>query len=580
MNFPIPLMFFRILLPTLFLSTAVLAEPVIRSAGVLANSGASGQDLVRLGSGGRAHPGGPPLRGIVVDDSGFLWAFAGPQQVNRYSADGRMIASLKLPTAPKAEAGAQTLAIAGNRLVLLRNGQIWTRPADAPDSEDFSPTGIEAKAMALTALGTRLAFISTEGKIAVLDVPTGGVESLQQLPEDIRKESITLLPDGRFLVDGVLFINPDGSTSQIKLSSPVSQWLNGALYSFRWHTTVDRFNAEGGPNPGVVLGGSSGSFIGSLPQDGEIHLPAGLAHLGGQRYAVVGNLGIIHLLDWSESSQSFSPVRRIGAAHKASGLAVDGQGRVWWNVGYWEWSDPPAALPRNAVHMTDLDGWQVAMLDSGAMCALTAQGKDATLLSNTFHATAKRRNNKISEVAKSLPTAPTGAIATSNPGEVLFVDAAGKGCALLVNSDGTFRSDAGPIELKTSSAHPAITSLGITPGGDLLAAEGNAVVRFTREGGTFTEAERFTSSGDSGESLGPGIYLATQGSNLWISDPANNRVIHVHMKDGEFSRPTAFAGDPEVGTLDTPTRIATSGSKAVVYDQGNQRLVRLEVVNP
>jgi hypothetical protein len=581
----------RLLLFIFLTAGSAFAQTGIRSAGVLANSGYAGDTLVRFGPGLRADSLGLPatarnqLRGLGVDSSGFLWAFAGPSQINRYSADGRLISSHPL-TQGKKNSTFQILTVAGDTLYLVRDEKLWSRPTAAPPSEDFLPLGIAARSISLNAIDGKVGLVAPDGGIAILDLATKQSTPRGSLPKGAG-QSITLLPDGSLVLDSKVLLPPTGPDRAINLSGTPSQWVNGALYSYRWHNTIERYNADAKPDPGVVLGGSSGSFIGSLPLDGEMNLPTGLAHLGDQRYAVVSSLGVIHLLEWNAAGKKFQVTRRIGAAHRASGLALDRLGRVWWNTGYWNWADNPAQPPHNTMHMTQNDGWQVAMLDSDAMCALTIERRqrdEPLLLSNTFDASRNRRTRLEGLTAilpASLTANLTGATSLGKSGEVLFTDAAGQAALLDIRPDGQFKKVIGPATLKLTSAKPSLTSLGLTPAGDLLAADGNAIVRFQRKGNTFTEVERLQNWGATpDQSFGDGLFLAADGPHLWVSDPTHNRVLLIALTPAGFGQPVLFSGDDSIGSLDRPGRIAARGTRAVVFDQGNQRLVKLEAAGP
>ena len=85
----------------------------------------------------------------------------------------------------------------------------------------------------------------------------------------------------------------------------------------------------------------------------------------------------------------------------------------------------------------------------------------------------------------------------------------------------------------------------------------------------------------SGDSLGPVLHLAWSGSHLWISDTDHHRVLVVDASGrmlAEFGQ-NNHAGDG-LEQLNTPTVLAAQGTRAAVYDTGNQRIVRVQFQTP
>ena len=81
--------------------------------------------------------------------------------------------------------------------------------------------------------------------------------------------------------------------------------------------------------------------------------------------------------------------------------------------------------------------------------------------------------------------------------------------------------------------------------------------------------------------FGGPIWLAADAGRLWVSDAARHRVICFDLASGRelasFGRPDA-AGD-DLGGLHAPSTIAARGPRAVVFDGGNQRLIKLRIMN-
>ena len=545
----------RFLLLAWLVPVSAFARVSIRSAGILGNSGESGGTLVRYVN---TESGRPQIFGLGVDQSGYLWAFGGSGAVNQYSADGRLLATF--PLSKKGQRGRQMLAVVGDRVVLLGDEKLWSLPTSAPTGTAPTVLPIAAKVMSLSAVDGQLAVISPTGDISILAVATNKEVKRGTLPPNARGNSIVLLPDSSLIIDGAIKLTGEGTSVPIKLPSANCQWVGNSIFCFAGHMTIQRVTADGTPDPGVVYGGSSGSFIGTLAKDGEVGDPAGLVQLGSDRYAAVG---------------------LTGAIHRTSGLGVDRQGRVWWNCGYWNWSDGPSDAPHNTTEMTEGEGWQMSFLASDAMTGLGFRNNKPALYYGLIDSPDHNRCDKLDPSVK-FPVKLTGSAVLGAAGaeDVVMVDSTGQGISFTAKANGQLKAMGGPVILKLSKPSSTITSLGVTPTGELLAAHGNAVVRLRREGNDFVETARLESWGPAAQDrFGKEIYLCLAGSHLWVSDTANNRVLHFALGAGELPVPAIFPGDPAFGNLDQPQRISASGERAVVVDRGNQRLVKLELTS-
>jgi hypothetical protein len=449
---------------------------------------------------------------------------------------------------------------------------------------------IEATAISLNAFDGKVALIDPNANVKLLDVAGGELRTVTTLPSGMRKDAISLLPDGTIYIARSLRLNPDGSRDSVDLpgSSPYLQWAGDHLYSFAWHTTLQQFDAQGHPSPGVVYGGSSGSFIGILPKDGEIEHPSGIIHLGAQRYATTGKYGVIHILEWNAEKQAFHAVRRLGAIHRAAGLAIDNRGRIWWNTGYWNWTDRPTAVLNNTTWepRRDTDQWQVDILASGALSGLGADKGGPALIRNVVDSPTKigqggdsrYDSNGIASI-RGLPTKPTGAAVLGTPGkeELLVVDAQGRGARIRVDKNGNPLGLIGPVTLHLSSEKPDVTSLAHTDSGELFAADGGAIVRLAPTADGFTETARYTAASNENAPFGARIYIDGDGEQIWVSDTQKNRVLVLETKPNRLDKIANFQGTPETGPLNAPQRIAVTNGRAVLLDWENQRLLRLEL---
>ncbi|MBC2604314.1 NHL repeat-containing protein [Puniceicoccus vermicola] len=564
-------------------SALALPSVTISSHGILGNSGHSGQTQVRFGV-GEDRPQNS-LYGLGLDGEGFLWNFAGPFTINRYAQDGRMMATFHLPK--EMGTGPKSITVVDDRVIILANQQLWMLPIASASgaAPERIALDIKVEAISLSPVGRKLALIGDDRDLFVWDAHTGDVTHYLPLPlkydgQVVRGDTILLLPDGGLLVDGQLRVDPDGGLTMIEgMPTRFTQWVNGSVYSYTWHMSIHRLQADGTPHPGVVYGGKSGAFLGRLHEDGEVDMPSGLVHLGGARYAVTSDIGVIHLLLWDPQKRFFTATRRIGAIYRESGLGVDRQGRVWWNTGYWDWSDGPAHTLRNTTYTTEADGWQLVFNSSDAMSGLSYRRNAPILLLGPVDFDRERFDAGVSRY--SLPSHVTGAALLEQSGEetVAVVDAKGLGALLPINNIGGLRSAPRPFRLQLKIAAHSITSLAVTSDGSLFAADGDELIGLKREGDVFYETSRSDRwLGSGGDCFGAGIYIASDGQNLWVSDPVNQRIVLLEvLPDGNLSKLGVFSGDPMIGHLSEPRRIAASGGRAVVMDSGNQRLVKLQV---
>jgi hypothetical protein len=557
----------------LFAVPTLNVAATIESAGVLGNSGEQGAALVRYGLGTAAQPA--PGVGVAVDAAGTLWTRAGSGVLNRLSPDGRLLGQVSIPGGAGGWTNNDTLVSVGDRLVLKQGDRLHV----------LAPGGAVTT---LAAKATRLSFGSRDGWLAAADraqlflvqPATGATKPLATLPG----EAIWLEmgPDGAVypvvdwklhkLVEG----RPatDGWPRAIPGERP--QLVDGHWFGHAWHGTIRRFSAALEPAPGVVLGGASGSFIGHLDQNCEVMNGRGLARLRDGLYAVSGMGAVVHLLAWSPQRRQFDIVRRLGAAPAVGGLGLDRAGRVWWYCGSWEWDDAPDTPLRLQVNPPEVGVGQVVMLDDDRMVAAGWMwGKPAFYHGPLTGEVAAERIESGCTLAK----APQGAAAyrQGNQRVLLVIDAQGNGRAY--RFDGRYGGDLGPVELKLASPAKAWTSLA-TRGDTLLAAVDGQVAELAREGTGWRETRRWAAWGDAPDQrFGARVTLAADAGRLWVADTERHRVLCFTLADGRLLASFGATDQPgdSLDRLAVPTTLAAREGRAVVYDAGNQRLVKLVV---
>lgn len=536
--------------------------------GVLGNSGEAQASLVRFGL--------KPARGIGValDREGSLWDRGGAGVLNRYAPDGRLLASYRIPGS---EDQSDKIAMADGFVILKLGGRLYPLAVDAAPGTEVRPAG-EADAMSFGSHGGRVAVVRKK-QLELFDPRSGERKALGEIPgaSDVEIDaqgSVYVLKDGelRKYVDGGEV--RDGWPKKSPGERP--QLLGDAWFGHAWHGTVRRFTALLDPDPGVVLGGASGSFIGHLDQNSELSNGRGMARLGPGLYAVSGIGGVLHLLEWDATKRQMTIVRRIGALPSVRGLGLDRTGRVWCRGGVWRWEDGPDAPLERGVNIPEEMG-QAVLLPGDAMVAPAFMwGKPS------FYHGSLSKELKTHRVEKGCALTK-GAVGSAsylvkNRRVLLVVDASGKGTAFQIGEDGGYQADAGVVELRTATPAAEWTSLAMKDEQTLLAAADGAVIELSRDGEGWKEARRWSSWGAGpADKFGRRISIAADAGRLWVSDEERHRVVCFDLGTGKVSAMfgTADRAGADLASLDRPGVLAARDRRAVVFDSANQRLLKL-----
>lgn len=539
-----------------------LAAETLRCVGVLGNSGEQGDSLVRFA----AKPASG--MGVAFDTTGSLWDRAGDGRLNRYAADGRLLATYPLPGGGGSNDKDQITLSPGGLLMKIGK-QLYSLPVNAPPGT--APTTLPVEASRLSpshrdgwfaaARDGSVFLVNAAGETKPVASDTGDVSDIEIGPEG----NIHVSAEGK-----LRRVDESGAHDAGQSPGERAQWLAGAWFGSAWHGTLRRFDAQLLPDPGVVLGGASGSFIGYVPGNHELNDSRGLAQLRGNLFAASGSEGILHLLEWQPAARRFTILRRIGAVPACSALALDGSGRVWFHSGFWEWSDGPDTPLRHSVPPPQAPGFAGAVgLPGGNIVAPGIRwGKPALYYGRGDGPVSLSADIPLPEdaVACALTTAKDRAA-------LLVADASGAARLLLINSEGKYEGDGGAREL------PGISGLTSLAGhaGEILAAAGGKIVRFTAKDGKFRETERWDSW--TSARFGDSIHLAADAGRLWISDSTRHRVLCFDAATRKLL--ATFGKEDQAGSdlshLDHPTTISARGPQAVVFDSANQRLIKLEL---
>lgn len=556
------------------LAASPLRAEVIHCAGVLGNSGEQGAALVRFN-------GEKPMMGlgVVVDHSGGYWDRAGAGVLNRYAADGRLLASYRIP-GERPNCYSDAIALAGDKLMLCLDQELYTLPVDAPAGTAATALKISADQMSLS---------SHDGWVAAAKGPevflvNAAGEKKPVVKAENKMNSLEIGPDGTvyMMQEGKVYRAAADASGWLALTgaSPGDrmQFAGGFLYGASWHSTLRRFDTSWQPSPGVVLGGNSGSFIGHVDEQSEVVSPRGVAKAGPDLFAVSGRSGILHLLEWREQEKRLVPFRRIGSIPSCSTLALDREGRIWWLSGNWNWNDGPATPLHFGIPEPEIFALTVMNTDS-----VVGVGQLRDKPGVLFGKMEKEVRISRIESPSVLPKEGVAAVTTSEMNKrpvLLVLEKKGRVTAINISEIGDYRGDAAPVQFVTSTPVKEWTSLAATGRDTLVAAGDGFVIELAREGDNWKETRRWNSWGtDASRKFGGPIWLSADAGKLWVSDSARHRVV---CFDPASNRELAAfgacdtAGD-DLAKLNAPRVLAACGQRAVVSDSGNQRLMKLEI---
>jgi len=566
----------------------------IRCAGVLGNSGEQGKTLVRFDD-------TPALGlGAVSDETGSIWDRAGEHVLNRYARDGRLLASYRLPEGnPQDHSGFRDrMTRVGNLLVLMLNGKIFTLPTSAAPNSEPEAQNVSATLMSFNSLDGSILLGASGDKGANFTIsvynPSSHQTSLLMDAEVPGARDIAWTPDHGLLATADNKLHWYRGGKEVLEGWPRSspgdrlQTFDGYWFGAAGHGTLRRFNAEQEPDPGVVLGGGSGSFIGHVDCNTELENPRGMSKLTNDLFAVSGFKGILHLIQWDKDKAQFSIVRRIGAVPICESLGLNRQGQVLFYTGHWNWKDDPCTPLRECSGGPGFakgEIGQVVVLPNDTFVVPTHRYGMPTIMSGPFS-----WNVRLTDLFSEPPTAEEKAQPRFFKGSAVYVDsekrqvlltidAAGKGQSYRMNDlGGRTKPSATPVTLNTTSPAKEWTSLALKDKDTLLGAADGNVIQMTRYGDNWQETRRWKSwKSATPVSFGNRIYISADDGNLWVSDTEHHRVLCFDLATENLRASfgvTDKAGDT-LTLLNGPQVIAAREKRAVVFDSGNQRLIKL-----
>jgi|GEM_PF-378658 len=546
-----------LILILILLSNAVLPVRAgeLQFAGVLGNSGESDESLVTFA--------GDPAAGIgpVIDGAMTIWERGGTRQLNRYSLDGRLLAAFALPGSSDRN---DQMTLAADRLVMRLSKSVFVLPIDAASGTKPSRLPGDVDVLSAGAVGQRVAvYRRSDERLSWLDVVSGELSPIAEPGFGV--QSIFVDDDATVFVFGAGQVHAwrdgkrvDGFPQDFRGERP--QKIGRFWYSHSWHGTINRMNDRFEPDPGVVLGGASGSFIGYLPQSVDITNGRGLVHVRDDVFAISGMNGTVQLLRWNADELRFEVARRIGALHSLTGLAIDRVGNVWTPRGSLRWDDS-CEVPFTLGDKEPDNHAQPVVLDGRTLCVLKKHYSYTQLISGPFiDASGWSHFEQKGISGFNLPADVSGAavVAGQKGLTLIVVERSGKAFQLAITNNGQPRSEP---EAVTIPGLNDCTSLAWFDG-HLIAADRGRVVVLKPDGDqSWLFAEQLVQvSGDA--------FVHSDGDRLVVSDSESGEVT---VRDSLSTITGRYRG------LQSPTHVAISGDRVVVYESGRQRIVKLDV---
>lgn len=565
----------RILLLAAFVCAAGAVE--LRCVGVLGNSGEAGPTLVRFDA--RRDQGLRDGLGVVADRFGTLWDRGGSGRLVRYALDGRALATVAIPASLSMR---DRLAVVGDRLVVLIAGKLLTIDLAAAELLTV-PAKLDATLISRGSTdGSLLVYQGGELQPALFRWnPQSGARGDLPLPEGIAPKNE---PNAIELAGGVPVLRIGNTVQRLENGAWIAAgtcggdrlaFVDGAWWTGAWHGTVHRYGANFAPDPGVVLGGASGSFIGHLAGNYELSSPTGFAALGDGLYALGGIGCVVHLARWDGSALSL--VRRIGPVQGLRGhLAIDAQGRVHIPAGNWEWGDGPDAPLRNGTGMGG--NGQVAVLASGALAG-SAMMNGPGMVWGTLDKEVSASGARFLGVPLTLPDDVVACTVLPEDGDRRILRLTARLAALesLHGLDGKPQKELAAGVLTLAGPAVQITSLALTADRRVLAGATGCILELERAGKAGDWRERSRIAAIAGEPLAGEVRISASAGRLWLSDAGNHRVL---LCDQALTKVLArFGGSAgtDLAHCDRPAEIAAAGDRAVLHDAGNQRILKLEL---
>ena len=569
-----PLQIF-IFLTILIFTTSSQAQK-LEFSGILGNSGEQGKTLANFSM--QRNQKLDDGLGLIYDKFGTLWSSAGAGQINRYALDGRLLAKFHYQS--NSNTHMDRMVLCDDKIIIFANKNLFSLDINAAPDSSAKKLLLKVKRIGMSNMEGLFPALN-ENKEILLVKSDGSVfkkYTIDMEPWDLFltdentinlkiKEGFRTVKNGKLLEEA----NP------LKFPGSNMQKIGKNWYAHAWHGTIKKLDENMGPDPGIVLGGSSGSFIGHLAGNYEVNQGKAMAKINKNLYAIGGAGNIIHLMEWKTKEGRFELLRRIGPLSQVRGsLAMDEDGRILIPNGNWLWSDNPDTPLRNS---TGREGnGQVTFIDGNTVIGSSyIYGSIPAISYGKLSGELKSVHDRSNKYGFMKETTAFTVLKKGGKHVAYFTNAKGNTARLQLNYLGQPEKKLGAFKLSLKTPVKNWTTFAKINDNKLLAgADGFVIELDTSNSTTWKETKRWKNFAS--DSFGSQIHINTDKNNLWVSDTDRHRILCFDLQGkliAKYGKKDA-AGDG-FNHLKSPTAIAGNSKRVVLYDEGNQRLVKLEL---
>jgi hypothetical protein len=619
------------LIVTLVISRAVPAQ-TLEYAGVLGNSGVAGPTLVRVNTTLKKQDGSGLNSGAYVGPDARVW-LSGGDAINCLSFDGKLIK--RFPLTPS-KSRVNSTAFAALDGVLYTFGHTGKPdPKSRSDVMLFALPMNDSSASAKPVAGFEeykswrggiLCSTPRDGKllyayaieaakgeqprivIGTLDPRDRSKNVLLELP-GVTASGLAIDPDGQSFYLGGDFGKFVGGQFHPNVSEIVKLtwagkelWRRGcldtpaeptrfrgivsiagdAIWDPAWYGFLARFDRTGKTAPGKITSWDMRipfvTQVVDVRRSMELLAPRGVSESLDPLLMSMNSPDQAYLATWDDESKSLTLQTRLGALPNLENVALSDEG--WVNAGgfWWKFDDAANAAPIFANHSAAVSpgAWRGDWISSIAL------GDKATPVTGRpafGRASAQSAHEMPAPFKKVRGFAVDGSKPLADP----FAYASDGVNKLIWRTTMEPRLWAPRKEWKSLMTE-SITEPGdiaVLDDGSLVVVDGSSIVRVNVRGDGLSERSRLSRWGDGPHhSFGAKLRLAADAGRILVSDTDRHRVVLIDV--------TTFKPIAEFGTIDragvgeqeftSPGSVAIAGDRAVVADQGNQRIVKLRIV--
>jgi hypothetical protein len=285
-----------------------------------------------------------------------------------------------------------------------------------------------------------------------------------------------------------------------------------------------------------------------------------------------------YLAVWDADQQSIHLRQRYGSLPAVSAVTLSPDG--WVNIStegiqfWWQFDDAANAPPRFANHSAACtpgvfqDEWVSALAKSVPVTSRPALG----------------RGTAEPAYGNPVPFTAVGYAVDREPAkpQAYATDGTTNGIWRAAMDARTWTPAGWKLLMVAGGSVDVTGDIAVLGGGRLAVADDGAVALLELDGDGLKLTQRLARWGNGdGDHFGGALRLAADGANLIVADTARQRVLWFDVRTLKL---IAQAGQTDVaGTsvdaFDRPTAVATAGKRAIVYDAGNQRVVKLALVD-